>query len=325
MVISISLFAVSIVYAQTREMDSLKNLIASTKEDTTRVLAMSLLSFYTDNVDSCFPRDYEALSLAKKIDYKKGEAKCLNQLGNDFWNAANYPKAIDYYFQSLRLNEEIGDLNGVAANYSNISNIYSAQEDFSTALKYSYKSIEIRKQTGGTFLHHHYLILATIYEKMNKPDSALVYYSKSYELFNATTDKYQLSSVLSGLGNIHSQMGNTELAYAFYRTSIAEAPPASEDFPKSYYGLATLFKQAGKIDSSFFYAQKGITAAALWPEMYIKCALLLSGLYEGRDNDQAFYFYKKAIQTKDSIYAAGKQLLIKIGRASCRERVFRVV
>jgi tetratricopeptide (TPR) repeat protein len=277
---------------QTRELDSLKNVISTTTEDTTRVLAMSLLSFYTENVDSCLKIDYKALALAKEIGFRKGEAKCLNQLGNDFWNSANYPKAMDYYFQSLKINEEIGDLAGMSANYGNISNIYSIQEDFPTALKYAQMSVAIRLKIRNR-LNLAYLILASIYEKMNMPDSALVYYSRSYELFNTTSEKYQLSSVLSGLGNVHSQMGHKELAFAFYRSSIAASPPGSEDFSKSYYGLALLFKQEGRTDSSLLYAQKGITAAALWPEMFIKCALYFRAIMKEMIMSRLFIITKK--------------------------------
>ena len=132
-------------WCQSRERDSLQHILATTKEDTTRVIAMVTLSFYTDNVDSCFSRDSAALKLAREIGFKKGEARALNQLGNDFWNAANYPRAMDNYFQSLRINEEIGDLEGLTSNYSNLSNIYATQEDFPTALQYSYKAIGIRR------------------------------------------------------------------------------------------------------------------------------------------------------------------------------------
>ena len=130
-------------------------------------------------------------------------------------------------------------------------------------------------------------------------------------MYNGIKDKYQLSSALSGLGNIHARKGHTDLAFPYYRMSIAAAPPGAEDFPKSYYGLAMLFKKTGRIDSAFFYANKAIKESALWPETYIKSAMLLSDLYEGKDNNQAFFYYKKAIQTKDSIYAAGKQVMIK--------------
>jgi hypothetical protein len=106
-------------------------------------------------------------------------------------------------------------------------------------------------------------------------------------------------------------MGHAELALPYYRMSIATAPPGGEDFPKSYYGLAMLFKQNGQTDSAFFYANKALAQSVLWPETHVKSALLLSELYEGKDNSLAFFYYKKAIQTRDSIYAAGKQLMIK--------------
>ena len=296
--------------AQTREADSLRQVLKGPLPDSTRVWLLAELSFYMENVDSCLKIDYEALDLARSINYSKGEAKCLNQLGNDFWNAANYPKALEYYFQSLQINEQNGDLAGSSANYANIANIYSMQEDFPTALNYAYKSIAIRQKTGIR-LRYSWLILGNIYEKMNRPDSALASYSRAYELFNATSDKYQLSGVLSGLGNVHAMMKHPDLAFAFYRMSIEASPPGAEDFPKSYYGMATVFEGLGKIDSSLSYAKKAIATATAWPETYIRAALLLSRLYEGKDDSQSFFYYKKAIQAKDSIYASAKQLSIK--------------
>lgn len=98
--------------------------------------------------------------------------------------------------------------------------------------------------------------------------------------------------MLNALGNVHSKMCHTELAFAFYRMSIEASVPGSQYLPRSYYGLANLFKQTGKIDSCFYYAKKAMASATGYPEMIAKSSMLLSNLFEGKDDKQSFHFYK---------------------------------
>ena len=205
--ISACFFVVGIAHAQTHEIDSLKHLLASTIHDTTRVLALKSLAFYSPNVEG-LKLDSRALSLARKIKYKNGEAASLNQFGNDFYGIANLPKALDYYLQSMKINEKIGNLDGLAANYGNIALIYSAQEDYDAALANTYKSIKLRLQTGNDKIRTGYMAMGNVYEKMNQLDSAMLYYQKSNEIFNRISDKYQLSQVLYGLGKVNAKLGH---------------------------------------------------------------------------------------------------------------------
>jgi hypothetical protein len=47
MAIPVFVFAAGMIYGQTREIDSLKQVLATTKEDTARVMALAWLSFRT--------------------------------------------------------------------------------------------------------------------------------------------------------------------------------------------------------------------------------------------------------------------------------------
>ena len=311
-VLSIFVLVVSMAHAQTREIDSLKQLLATTKEDTTRVLALAGLSFRTEGPDTSLMLDYEGLALAKKIKFPKGEAVCLNQLGNDFWGSSNYPKALDYYLQSLKINEKLGNIDGAGANYANMANIHAEQEDYTSALTCLYKAVALRKKTGSPNIRITYSGLGGVYEKMNQLDSARYYYQKSADLYNTTNDKYQLFNVLYGLGNVNAKLGNTELAFAYYRMGITTSTPfkGSIGFTENYYGLAKLFEQTRQTDSSFFYANKALVTANR-SEMVVQAAMLLSELYESKDDRQSFYYYKLATKTKDSVFTADKQLQLK--------------
>ena len=266
--------------SQIREIDSLKNLLATKMKDTARVMALVQLSFWEPNIDSALKLDDQSLTLARKINFRRGEAASLHQFSNDFFGRSNYPKALEYVLQSLQINESIGDMTSLARNYGNIGRIYSSQKDYTNALYYLSKAIEIFKKTGNERVRITYVTIGEIYEEKNQLDSALDYYQRSYMIFNSIKDKFQLAYVLNALGNVHSKMGHTDLAFAFYRMSIEASVSGSQHLPRSYYGLATQFKKTGKIDSSYYYAKKAMDASTGYPEMIVKSSMLLSNLFE---------------------------------------------
>ena len=48
-----------------------------------------------------------ALQLAEKINYQKGIGISLNNLGVHYKNLGNYDKALDFYLQSLKVQQEM--------------------------------------------------------------------------------------------------------------------------------------------------------------------------------------------------------------------------
>jgi hypothetical protein len=89
----ISIFT-SRLYAQ--EIDSLHSLIRQAKASTLKVDYMSSLSrvYRFSNPDSATFWAKQGLLLARKLNYEKGIAKCLNHLGVIHWIRGNYDSAI---------------------------------------------------------------------------------------------------------------------------------------------------------------------------------------------------------------------------------------
>src|ERR1700689_1766840 len=104
--------------------DSLNIVLKNAKEDTERVNI--LLQMGDDAVDSnTFLQLYQqALYLAKKINYVKGETRAGTSIGNYYWNISNYPEALGYYLQSLKICEQFDYKRGLSANLGDIGNLY---------------------------------------------------------------------------------------------------------------------------------------------------------------------------------------------------------
>jgi tetratricopeptide (TPR) repeat protein len=144
------------------------------------------------------------------------------------------------------------------------------------------------------------------YSALNKPDSALFYYQRSYERFNADHDKYQFNGTLDGLGELQAKSGNNELAFAYYHQSEKNGLSYRDTFGLSftYLKIARLFNAQKQIDSAIINARKSLfyaQATNMLPNM-IEAAKLLSKLNEG-GNDKEALRYRIISQTAgDSLY-----------------------
>lgn len=69
-------------FCQNREMDSLKLLLTRSTSDTFRVDLLVKLGLLDQSFEGGLRYAEDALALAKKIQYKKGEGASLNQIGN---------------------------------------------------------------------------------------------------------------------------------------------------------------------------------------------------------------------------------------------------
>ena len=123
-----------LLVAQNKQIDSLKQIIISTKEDSTRVKSLNLLSrqFYlAGNYAEALKHAEQALMLVDKMPNKKRAlifaARAHNHIGNIYYSEGNLPGALQHYLDALVTMEGIKDKKAMAASYHNIGNVYLSQ------------------------------------------------------------------------------------------------------------------------------------------------------------------------------------------------------
>lgn len=123
---------------QSSKIDSLIEFIRIEKPDTVKVTLMDDLCWeymYTDPEQS-ISYAKEALVLARKLNFPRGEGKLLNTLGVIHANFANYQNAMKYYNEAIHVREAIHDEHGVAVCLINIGNIYVYQGNYDSTIAY---------------------------------------------------------------------------------------------------------------------------------------------------------------------------------------------
>ena len=309
-------FCVNDIIAQAPQIDSLKKLLATTKEDTVKVDVLRLLSFYDQSFQHGLDWANEGFALAKKIHYEKGEGICLRQIGNQYWSISNYPMALHYYLEGLKIMERIHNAAGIAASYESVGYIYKETGDYQTALDYFYKSDALAYTENYNYRHAiNDGQMGEVYLTLNKQDSALKYYQRSYEFFNAGNDKYQLNSVLGGLGSIQEDMGNRELAIGYYRQAIQNGISYNDTLGLSFIcrAVAFFYDRGGQKDSAIFYAAQSLyyAKAANVLKNVIESGKLLSTLYQNKNDKQALHYLQIAQAANDSLYSSQKTMQLQ--------------
>jgi len=132
--------------------DSLATLSTPARPDTQRV---NLLTDYAweineNKTDEAHKRLEEAVVLAKKLGFKRGESNAWNGLGVVAEIRGNAVEALAHYEKALALRREISDRRGMAGTLTNIGNIYSDMGDMVNSLRRHRESLDIYTDLSDT-------------------------------------------------------------------------------------------------------------------------------------------------------------------------------
>jgi signal transduction histidine kinase len=315
------LTAVLLIYtsstAQTVEIDSLKKLLAVTDDGPKRINLLEGLSYayLSSYPDTSLKYALEGLQLAKDINHRKGEAICINALGNVYFHIGDNAKALEYYLEYLKIKEELKDWDNIAVAYYNISAVYTEQQDYPHALAYLFKAkAQDEKAKDSAAILYDVYSLASNYQRMQKPDSALFYINQCYNLAKLLNDENMMGAILNTYGEIYLASNDTAQASRYYRSSIpnAEAVQDDEVIIANYYGLAKIFKNSNP-DSAIYYSTKALNIArqASFFKQVLEISGFLTGLFkEKKQFDSAFFYQQLSMATKDSLF--NTEQLIKV-------------
>ena len=301
-------------HAQSTETDSLKQVLATAKEDTTRVLVLEGLSFayQYSYPDTALHYALQGLQLAKKINFLKGEGYCINALGNVYFDIGNYPRALELYLQALKIRERLNSQREIAVTYSNIGSVYAEQGDNRQALQYITKTKMVDaaiKDSGGLLINLYNI--GSLYQKLKDHDSALFFQQQAYQVAVNTGDEDYIGAIMNAFGDIYNSLHKLPVAMDYYRKGIVYASDVKDQevISSANYGVADIFHQMGAMDSAIFYAARSLSSAqkASFLKHVMAASLLLSGLFKKTHHvDSALYYHELTMAVKDSLFNTDK-------------------
>jgi tetratricopeptide (TPR) repeat protein len=222
----LALFFYHSYFSQTREIDSLKTLLKAPKDDTTKVTILSNLSkdyMYLDDFINAIEYSNESKILSERMGYKKGLVIALSDLGLIYKRFGQIEKALDSYFNALKISEGIKDKEHASIILNNIGVIYETQGSLEKALEFNTKAMKIMEEIGDEKSIGRLLInQGSVNLKIGNTQEAFMQFNKSYSLAEKNKNIKLLGIALASIGNYYKSIGNNSEAVNYFKKAHDE-------------------------------------------------------------------------------------------------------
>src|SRR5258706_2538033 len=123
-------------------LDSLKKALSTAPDDTNKVETYFELgyAYQWSNPDSALVYAMPGLALARKLDFETGEYEMLLPVTEALSMKGNYSRALQYRFRSIELANQLKDATKIANTLALTGLIYVQSKDYNKALEYYYKA-----------------------------------------------------------------------------------------------------------------------------------------------------------------------------------------
>ncbi|WP_345055310.1 tetratricopeptide repeat-containing sensor histidine kinase [Hymenobacter glaciei] len=304
-------------------LDSLRHLLQLPQTDYDRVLLLCQVSdqLWTQRTDSAAVYAQQALALARRVHYRHGEGEALNRLGAAL-RESNLARSLELFQQSLHIARATRDRALTAQNLRSIGIIYVYLRDRRQALSYYFQALKIGEQ-----LHDERRVVIELsniglaYDVFGQLDSARLYQERALVL--ARRLRTPTNYILYGLGNEARRRGEVALARSYYYQSIAESKKVGHlrSLNFAYVGLAELYQQMGRPDSSIYYARLGCQVGRTngFLRGVLNASTLLTQDFKRRGAaDSALKYQSLMLVMKDTLF--GQEKVMRLQNLNYREQ-----
>jgi tetratricopeptide (TPR) repeat protein len=307
--------------AKSQPTDSLRQVIAQSKEDSSKVfLLRKLARTYLDSrPDSCYYYASWGLRLAQKLHEPKGESICLSLIGTIRCYIGDFPQALEISLRSLRIAEQVNDAQAVGDACNSLGIIYYFQKSYRKAMEYYIAALATTKDGPGEEGRRMGVALGNVgedYFKLNMPDSSRYYINLAYGKAAAAHDAATLAFDLAVLGDTYARSDRDGLALEYYRNGVPLEMGMNDqdDLCHGMLGMAGIFERRHRVDSAMFYAYRSlqIAMASNFIIQEMEATNCLAGLYESeKKTDSTLKYLKMTIALKDSLFSQDKSNAIQ--------------
>ncbi|MFP4023966.1 MAG: ATP-binding protein [Thiohalospira sp.] len=251
-------------------LDSLKKVILSLPDDTNKVDRLTDLSYktYKNSTDSALSIVQEAIRIAENINYTKGYASALSQLGVVYKYQSEYDSALFYYNKSLTIFDSLGLDYERATNLNRLGNIYKRYGSFDQSIDCFLKALDIFQRINDTLRTTFVLNnLGVLYNDLRIFDESLKYFQLNLDLRNNAGMTDYIHTVYMNIGNVYYELAYERSKPEYYQISIEyflQAMHHLNDESNKYdrflifHNLASNSEQLGRFDDAKKYALQAI-------------------------------------------------------------------
>ncbi|OQP48488.1 hypothetical protein A4D02_07185 [Niastella koreensis] len=325
-------YGFSPAHAQERlkKQDSLKKLLAVQHDDTNKVKLLNKLAntYFQNNKDSIYYYSSQAVQLAKKLSYRRGEAMGEAHLASYYRMQGEYTTAVNKLLYSISINEQQHDLLAAGDRYVDLSQIYKDMVGATSTLEYINKGVWYSQYAYNLFNNLHDTLgmveslnqTGILYRDRAKIKGQEKYYDSAYAAYIKAVAMVERSGINRGaLSKLYNNISQVYNEYWKNYQKALDYLLKAEELNRNAHNLSGLSFNYGNISlayiklnqpaQSLVYARKTLETARLLnvPERLRNAYNSMSNSFAATHRyDSALYYYKQADALDDSLNNVAK-------------------
>jgi two-component system NtrC family sensor kinase len=316
---------------QNKRTDSLKQVLATTKDNTLKLFLLDQIcgSYLENNWDSAQYYGEKSLLAAKEMRFPVMQAYLYDELGYINTHKSNFSQALQnlltgidiaknpdnnnpdeninkYYTYFQTNNASAIRLKVLGWCHLHLGHLYGSVGNYNDQIKQYFTCEDYWKDSAS--LTYVFMNLGNAYLNMHRLDSALYYETKAYKMADPNTFFYYFK-LLNLLGMIYSDLGDYFVAKKYFYKDLFIDHSSNKN--NTYSSLALLYLHTGIKDSALYFANLGyrLSAESKSPEDNIYALSLLGQIYDSlHAPDSALKYQNQLLKLKDSIFSTQKLL-----------------
>ncbi|MBP7808213.1 MAG: tetratricopeptide repeat protein [Bacteroidia bacterium] len=304
------LFSVAITQAQTRKIDSLKQVLKTAKNDTAKVSLLNVLSYEiylrteksTGEVALLID---STIRMAERLKYVEGNIKARLIGSNVFRNTGKIQKSIEYIIPALELAQQAKDTINLFRIKNSLGSSYADEGNFKIAGQCFFEALQIAELLNSKkFISSAYNSLGNLYSSQQDHIKAISYYLKSLPMNVELKDKMRTSFSCVNLGKSYRLAGKFDSSVYYYSKALV-IQTEQENFVGqgySYHGIGETYLQKGFPDAALDYFNRAYKLTAKSEDVELLSDLYISmgeAYYSLKAFDKSLEYEKMAIEVNE--------------------------
>lgn len=298
-----------------REIDSLRHIIRTTKEDIVKVKCLIALSSSIRGTrpDSSLILIKEADQLATKINYKQGKIAALYALGSHAVSfQADYNTGFGHYLRGLKMAEESNDTLYMAHLLSSMGYILCTQGQNEKAIEHYYRSNEMYSSLGmDRSVALNYSNMAEVYIRLDMIAEADSIVEEGLAISERLNDDYILARSCMLMSDHLAYKGQYPEAVSFAKRAMDLFYKMKDyrDYAYSQTLIAGQYLSMGKLYEAGFYADSALSVCEIHnlPVEIMNVYELQENIaYKSKDYEKAYYYKGKFTELYNQSFTQSK-------------------
>ena len=300
------LLFLSFVSSAQDALDGLEKKALAAPDDSTKVdlLNQFVSSIREDDSGRGMRLALQSRELARKINYKKGLALALENIGWLYYRKDDYLELLKYSLEAYDINKAIGNKKGMANCLNNIAAVYYQRNQYDEAINSYTKAFDLAKEAGDpVIMGRSYNNIAFNLIAMNKLDSVEYYCDLAIRFSKAGNDHFRVAVGYRTLGDFYTVKKKYSEALNSFKKALDESQDSFVQ-ASTFYRIGNVYLRLNDLDAAEKYLLDNLVIAKKHnyrSELASNYKLLIEVYGRKRDANQTIKFLNEYTLLNDSL------------------------